>query len=176
MSERSALTWNTSDAEDVRVAHQETLQDVSGLVGVNDDSFGGGLGAGADPNQGGQLLLMPQLLLLILRAKEDIQCKKNQNTLSGQMSFVVAGNMIVFFKCQDDIVCTCLYLEFLVQFFQAALRSYFLFRALTSGHVAVKDAGSYDGTSVSGFPSREVHTSSTPQLKTQSQQSSMRYK
>lgn len=71
MCERSALTWNTGDAEDVRVAHQETLQDVSGLVGVNDDSFGGGLGAGADPNQGGQLLLMSQLLLLILRAKED---------------------------------------------------------------------------------------------------------
>lgn len=55
----------------MRVAHQETLQDVSGLVGVNDDSFGGGLGAGADPNQGGQLLMMPQLLLLILRAKQD---------------------------------------------------------------------------------------------------------
>lgn len=55
----------------MRVAHQETVQDVSGLVGVDDDGFGGGLGAGADPHQGGQLVLMPMLLLLVLRATED---------------------------------------------------------------------------------------------------------
>lgn len=70
----------------------------------------------------------------------------------------------------------CVYLEILIQFIQAALRSYFLFRTLWSRHVTVKHAGSYDETSVSGFPSREMHTSSTPQLKTQIQQSNtMRY-
>lgn len=70
----------------------------------------------------------------------------------------------------------CVYLEILIQFIQAALRSYFLFRTLWSRHVTVKHAGSYDETSVSGFPSREMHTSSTPQLKTQLQQSNtMRY-
>lgn len=46
-----ALTWYTSDAEDVGVAHKEALQDVSRLVGINDDSFSGRLGAGTDPNQ-----------------------------------------------------------------------------------------------------------------------------
>lgn len=61
------LTWYTGDAEDVGVAHEEALQDVSRLVGVNDDSFSGGLGAGADPNQRRQLFLMPQLFLLLLR-------------------------------------------------------------------------------------------------------------
>lgn len=56
-------------------------------------------------------------------------------------------------------------LEFLIQFIQAALRSYFLFRALWSRHIVVKHTGSYDGTSVSGFTSRQVHASCTPQLK-----------
>lgn len=46
-----------------------------------------------------------------------------------------------------------MYLEFLVQFLQAALRSYFLFGALWYRHVTVEDAGSYNGASVPGFPS-----------------------
>lgn len=45
------LTWYTGDAQDVGVTHKEAFQDVSRLVGVNDDSFSGSLGAGADPNQ-----------------------------------------------------------------------------------------------------------------------------
>lgn len=65
----------------------------------------------------------------------------------------------------------CLYLDFLIQFIEAALRPYFLFRALWSRHITVKHTGSYDGTSISGFTSRKVHTSSTPQLKTQLKQS-----
>lgn len=51
------------------------------------------------------------------------------------------------------------------------MRPYFLFRALWSRHITVKHTGSYDGTSISGFTSRKVHTSSTPQLKTQLKQS-----
>lgn len=70
LCENVSLTRNTGNAEDVRVAHQETFQDVSGLVGVDDDRFGGGLGAGADPHQRGQLVLLPMLLLLVLRAVE----------------------------------------------------------------------------------------------------------
>lgn len=61
------LTWYAGDAEDVGVAHKEALQDVSRLVGINDDSFSGGLGAGTDPNQRRQLFLLPQLLLLLLQ-------------------------------------------------------------------------------------------------------------
>lgn len=68
-----ALTWYTGDAEDVGVTHSEALQDVSRLVGVNDDNFSRGLGAGTDPNQRRQLVLLPQLLLLILHAKEDTE-------------------------------------------------------------------------------------------------------
>lgn len=45
------LTWNAGDAEDVRVADKEALQDVSRLVGIDDHSFGDGLCAGADPHQ-----------------------------------------------------------------------------------------------------------------------------
>lgn len=60
----------------------------------------------------------------------------------------------------------CVYLELLIQLIQATLRSYFLFRALWSGHVTVKHAGSDDGASIPSFPSREIHTSGTPQLKT----------
>lgn len=70
-----SLTRNTGDAEDVRVAHQETIQDVSRLVGVDHNRFGGGLGASADPHQGGQLVLLPMLLLLVLRATEDTAVK-----------------------------------------------------------------------------------------------------
>lgn len=60
------LTWNTGDAEHVGVAHKEGLQDVASLVGVDDDGCGGGLGARADPNQRRQLVVLPQLLLLLL--------------------------------------------------------------------------------------------------------------
>lgn len=56
------------------------------------------------------------------------------------------------------------YLEFLVQFLHAALGSYFLLRALWCRDVTVENAGSYNGASIPGFPSREVHASSTPQL------------
>lgn len=59
------------------------------------------------------------------------------------------------------------YRQFLIQFIQAALGSYFLFWALRSRHIIVKHAGSYNETSISGFPSREVDTSSTPELKSQ---------
>lgn len=57
-----------------------------------------------------------------------------------------------------------MYLEVLVQFIQAALRSHFLCGALWSGHVVVEHAGPDDGTSVSGFTPGEVHARSTPQL------------
>lgn len=63
----------------------------------------------------------------------------------------------VWWTCQE-------YLQLLIKFVQAALRSHFPFRTLGSRQVAVKHAGSYNGASVSGFTSREVHTSSTPQL------------
>lgn len=62
-----------------------------------------------------------------------------------------------------------LYHEFLVQFLQAALRSYFLFGALRYRHITVEDAGSYNGASIPGFPSREVYASCTPQLGDQKQ-------
>lgn len=46
-----SLTWYTGDAEDVRVTDKEALQDVSRLVGINDDSLGGRLSAGTNPHQ-----------------------------------------------------------------------------------------------------------------------------
>lgn len=55
------------------IAHKEALQDVSRLVGVNHDSFSGGLGAGTDPNQRRHLFLLPQLFLLILQTKQDTE-------------------------------------------------------------------------------------------------------
>lgn len=61
------LTWHAGDAEHVSVTDHEALQDVPGLVGVDDDHLGGGLGAGADPDQGGQLVVVLQLLLLLLQ-------------------------------------------------------------------------------------------------------------
>lgn len=65
-----APTWYAGDAKDVRVAHKEALQDVSGLVGVNDDNFRGGLGAGTDPNQRRHFILLAQFLLPILHTKK----------------------------------------------------------------------------------------------------------
>lgn len=65
-----APTWYTGDAKDVGVAHKEALQDVSGLVGVNDDNFGGGLGAGTDPNQRRHFIMLSQFLLSILLKKK----------------------------------------------------------------------------------------------------------
>lgn len=61
-----SLTGYTGDAQHVRVADEEVLQDVSGLVGVDDYDFRGGVCRGADPHQAGELILMPQLLLLLL--------------------------------------------------------------------------------------------------------------
>lgn len=69
----NVLTWYCSDAEDVGVAHKEALQDVSRLVGINDNNFSGRLGAGTDPNQRRHLILLPLLLLLILHTKEDAE-------------------------------------------------------------------------------------------------------
>lgn len=60
---------------------------------------------------------------------------------------------------------TCVYLEFLIKFIQTALGSYCLFWTIWSRHITVKYAGTYDGTTISGFPSRDVDTSSTPELK-----------
>lgn len=60
------LTRYAGDAQHVRVADEEVLQDVSGLVGVNDYDCRGGVCGGADPHQAGELILMTQLLLLLL--------------------------------------------------------------------------------------------------------------
>lgn len=75
-------TWHTGDAKDVGVAHKEALQDVSRLVGVNDDNFSGGLGAGADPNQRRHFILLAQFLLPVL-------CKKKKKHMFFFFSFQV---------------------------------------------------------------------------------------
>ena len=50
-------TWHTGDAEQVGRAHVEALQHVSRVVGVYDGHLGDGVGRGADPDQGGELLV-----------------------------------------------------------------------------------------------------------------------
>ena len=50
-------TWHTGDAEQVGRAHVEALQHVSRVVGVYDGHLGDGVGRGANPDQGGQLLI-----------------------------------------------------------------------------------------------------------------------
>lgn len=83
----SSLTWDAGDAEHVGVADEEALQDVPGLVGVDDHGFGGGLGAGADPDQRGQLVLVPQLLLLLL------QTQREEGSDSGAAGVLISGNL-----------------------------------------------------------------------------------
>lgn len=63
----SLHTWHTGDAEQVRVTDEEALQDFSRLVGINYYNLGGGVSAGADPHQTGELVLLPQLFLLLLQ-------------------------------------------------------------------------------------------------------------
>lgn len=60
------LTWHAGDAKNVRVADEEVLQNVSGLVGVDDNDLRGGVCGGADPHQAGEFILMPEFLFLLL--------------------------------------------------------------------------------------------------------------
>lgn len=51
------VTWHTGDAEQVGRAHVEALQHVRRVVGIDDGHLGDGVGRGADPDKGGELLV-----------------------------------------------------------------------------------------------------------------------
>lgn len=65
----------------MRVADEEVLQNVSGLVGVDDCYFRGGVCGGADPHQAGEFVLMPEFLFLLLNTHltsyTDLQASKS---------------------------------------------------------------------------------------------------
>lgn len=134
----SLHTWHTGNAEQVRVTDEEVLQDFAGLVGINHYDFGGGVCAGADPHQTGELVLLPQLLLLLLLNRPE------NNTL------IRLGHLQHFFK----IISTKshFYLELLLQFVQATLRASCFSEAraaaLYFGNISIKHARSYNRTPV----------------------------
>lgn len=59
-----ALTWNAGDAQDVGIADGELVHHGAGLVGIDDDHFAGGQGAGEDPHTAARGVRLGELLRL----------------------------------------------------------------------------------------------------------------
>lgn len=93
-------TWHTGDAKQVRVTDKEVLQNFPRLVGINHYDLRRGVSAGADPHQTGELVLLPQLSLLLLRDARERITRVNPEH----------GRFNTQKKCPD------VYLELLLQF------------------------------------------------------------
>ena len=59
-----ALTWNAGDAQDVGIADGELVHHGAGLVGIDDDHFAGGQGAGEDPHAAARGVRLGELFRL----------------------------------------------------------------------------------------------------------------
>ena len=70
-------TWDTGNAQDVRVLDGEGIQQDLGLVGINHSHLAGVMGRGANPDQGRQLVLaaIADRLLLFLNKKKSRNVK-----------------------------------------------------------------------------------------------------
>lgn len=79
------LTWHAGDAKHVRVANEEVLQNVSGLVGVDDYDLRGGVCGGTDPHQAGEFILKPEFLFLLLNTQCQILNLKHKGWIKSSL-------------------------------------------------------------------------------------------
>lgn len=59
-----ALTWNAGDAQDMGIADGKLVHHGAWLVGIDDDHFAGGQGAGEDPHAAGGGVWLGELFRL----------------------------------------------------------------------------------------------------------------